>query len=138
MKRIKYLKRRGDWYHFERVMPTDVAGIIGKKAPREALGTGSKVEAEGRCRLRTVEAESEIRQARGGTYRNLSPIEIEDIAVQRSIDFQQIDWENIARDAFLDVWAEQDRIGDEAPNPIFRSKPDKTIPAMTTTLPRIV
>jgi len=121
---MKYLKPRGGWFHFERVVPKDVQHILGKKPWREALETDSRVEAEIRCRRRTVETEEVIRQARDGTLRDFSDDEVSMIAVQWSIDFQQINRENIARDAFSDVWENQERLGDEAPTPIFQNKAD--------------
>ena len=69
---MKFLKQRGDWYHFERVISKPLQGIMGKTGWREALNTDSKVEAEARCRRRTVETDEEIRKAKEGTYRLLS------------------------------------------------------------------
>lgn len=123
-KLMKYLKSRGEWYHFERVVPSDVRDIIDKKAWREAFNTDSKVEAEAQCRRRTVETDEEIRRAREGTYRHLLTNEIEDIAIQWGIDFQLINRENIAREAFPDVWGKPDTIGDESSTPIIRKKAD--------------
>lgn len=121
---MKYLKSRGDWYHFERVVPPDLRDIIGKNAWREALKTDSKIEAEARCRRRTVETDEEIRQAKEGTYRHLQTNEIEDIAAQWGIDFQLINRENIAREAFPDFCGEPDPFGDESSTPIIRKKAD--------------
>jgi hypothetical protein len=97
---------------------------MGKTGWREALNTDSKVEAEARCRRRTVETDEEIRKAKEGTYRVLSDTQVEDIAIQWSIDFQLINRENIARAAFPDVWGELEPFGDEAPRPIIRKKAD--------------
>ncbi len=119
---MKYLKPRGDWFHFERVVQKELRGVLGRTAWREALNTDSRVEAEIRCRRRTVETDEDIRQAKEGTFRRVSDNNLDDIAVQWGIDFQQINRENIARDAFPDVWDHRDKIGDETPTPIFRSK----------------
>lgn len=119
---MKYLKLRGDWFHFERVVQKELRGVLGRTAWREALNTDSRVEAEIRCRRRTVETDEDIRQAKEGTFRRISDHNLDDIAVQWGIDFQQINRENIARDAFPDVWDRHDKIGDETPKPIFRSK----------------
>ena len=121
---MKFLKQRGDWYHFERVISKPLQGVMGKTGWREALNTDSKVEAEARCRRRTVETDEEIRKAKEGTYRLLSDTQVEDIAVQWGTDFQLINRENIARDAFPDVWGELAPVGDEAPRPIIRKKTD--------------
>ena len=121
---MKYLKPRNGWYHFERVVPPDVRHLIDQKEWRHTLDTDSKVEAEARCRRRTVETDEQLKQARNGTYRRLSQIEIENLAAQWGIDFQLINRENIAREAFPDVWGELDAIGDEAQRPIIRKKSD--------------
>lgn len=121
---MKYLKPRGGWYHFERVVPPDVRHLIAQKEWRHTLDTDSRVEAEARCRRRTVETDEQLKHARNGTYRRLSQIEIENLAAQWGIDFQLINRENIAREAFPDVWGELDAIGDEAPRPIIRKKSD--------------
>lgn len=123
---MKYLKPRGDWYHFERVVPPDVRHLIEQKEWRHTLDTDSKIEAEARCRSRTVETDEQLKQVRNGTYRNLDQAEIEDLAAQWSIDFQLINRENIARAAYPDVWGELEAIGDEAPRPIIRKKSDLT------------
>lgn len=123
---MKYLKPRSRWYHFERVVPADVRHLIEQKEWRHTLDTDSKVEAEARCRRRTVETDEQLKQARSGAYRRLSQIEIEDLAVQWGIDFQLINRENIAREAYPDVWGELNPIGDEAPRPIIRKKADLT------------
>lgn len=121
---MKYLKPRNGWYHFERVVPPDVRHLIDQKEWRHTLDTDSKVEAEARCRRRTVETDEQLKQAKNGTYRRLSQMEIENLAAQWGIDFQLINRENIAREAFPDVWGELDAIGDEAPRPIIRKKSD--------------
>ncbi len=121
---MKYLKPRGGWYHFERVVPADVRHLIEQKEWRHTLDTDSKVEAEARCRRRTVETDEQLKQARSGSYRRLSQMEIEDLAVQWSIDFQLINRGNIAREAFPDVWGDLETIGDEAPRPIIRTQAD--------------
>ena len=123
---MKYLKPRGGWYHFERVVPPDVRHLIEQKEWRHTLDTDSKVEAEARCRRRTVETDEQLKQARSGTYRRLDQTEIEDLAVQWGVDFQLINRENIAREAYPDVWGELEPIGDEAPRPIIRKKTDLT------------
>jgi len=123
---VKYLKPRGGWYHFERVVPPDVRHLIAQKEWRHTLDTDSRVEAEARCRRRTVETDEQLKRARSGTYRRLSQMDIEDLAVQWSIDFQLINRENIAREAYPDVWGELEPIGDEAPHPIIRKKADLT------------
>ncbi len=123
---MKYLKPRGGWYHFERVVPADVRHLIDQKEWRHTLDTDSKVEAEARCRRRTVETDEQLKQARSGTYRRLDQTEIEDLAIQWGVDFQLINRENIAREAYPDVWGELEPIGDEAPRPIIRKKTDLT------------
>jgi hypothetical protein len=127
-KKIKYLKQRGDWYHFERVVPPDVRHLIDDKDWRHTLDTDSKVEAEARCLRRTVETNEQLRAARSGSFRRLDQTQIEDLAVQWSLDFQLINRENIAREAFPDVWGELDTFGDEAPRPIIRSKLPYLVP----------
>lgn len=123
-KKMKYLKPRGDWYHFERVLSKPLQAIMGKTGWRESLNTDSRVEAEARCRRRTVETDEEIQQAKEGKFRRLSKIEVEDLAAQWCIDFQLINRENIAREAFSDVLGEPDPLGDEAKTPIIRKKAD--------------
>lgn len=73
---------RGGWYRFERVAPPDARHLIEQKEWRHTIATDSKVEAETRCRRRTVETDEQLRQARSGTYRGLSQMEIEDLAAQ--------------------------------------------------------
>ncbi len=123
-KKIKYLKPRGGWYHFERSVPPDVRHLIDPKEWRHTLGTDSRVEAEARCLRRTVETNEQLTQAREGTYRSVEQTEIEDLAAQWGMDFQLINRENIAREAFPDVWGEPEPFGDEAPRPIIRRKSD--------------
>lgn len=138
---MKYLKPRGGWYHFERVVPADVRHLIDQKEWRHTLDTDSRVEAEARCRRRTVETDEQLQQARNGTYRHLEQTEIEDLAIWWSHDFQQINRENIAREAFPDVWGEIEPFGDEASNPIIRSRADLTQSVMNwmerTDIPKI-
>ena len=78
---------------------------------------------EARCRRRTVETDEEIQQAKEGKFRRLSKSDVEDLAAQWCIDFQLINRENIAREAFPDVLGKPDPLGDEAKTPIILNRP---------------
>lgn len=81
---------------------------------RWTLETDSKTEAEVRCRRSSVESDAIIQQVRDGSFRHVSEEDIEDLAMNWSMDFQQTSRENIARDMFPDVFPSQPRIGEEA------------------------
>lgn len=69
-----------------------------------------------------METNEQLKQAREGTYRSVEQTEIEDLGAQWGMDFQLINRENIAREAFPDVWGELEPFGDEAVRAIIRSK----------------
>ena len=98
-----FLARRGNIYQFSRRVPDDVRPVIGENHWRWSLKTDSLVEAEIACRKYTVETDDTIRKVRNGTFRQFSDIQIENLAVQWSIQFQLINRENIAATMFPDV-----------------------------------
>lgn len=119
---MKYLKPRGGWYHFERVVPANVRHLIDQKDWRHALYTDSRVEAEARCRRRTVETDEQLKQAREGTLRCLSDEKIEDLAVRWSTEFQLAYEVSIAHELFPQYVPEGAPVSDNTPSSIFESR----------------
>lgn len=101
---MKFLRPRGTKYQFERPVPKDIQKTVGFKSWRESLKTDSKIEAEIKCRRRTVETDDIIQQVRDQTYRHFTDDELDDLAIRWSLDFQHINRENIAKDAFPGVF----------------------------------
>jgi integrase len=121
---MKFLRRRGPIYQFERPVPKDIQHIVGKKPWRESLRTDSEIEAEIKCRKRSVETDDIISSARNGTYREIVNSDIDHLAMRWSIDFQSINQERIASAVFPHVWEPLDKIGDEAEHPIIGTRDD--------------
>lgn len=119
---MKYLRPRGNSFQFERSVPKDVRDVLGIKSWREGLWTDSRSEAERLCRKRIVETDEIIQSVRSGSFRRLDDHALHDLAIQWSIDFQHINRSFMPADMFPDVIESQARIGDEAPNSIFRSR----------------
>lgn len=116
---MKYLTPRGNIYWFMRRVPKDVRPVIGEDHWRWTLDTDGKTEAEIRCRKCTVETDEIIAAVRKGSYRRYTDVELEDLAMSWSLEFQDINQENIARDMFPHVFETLEKIGDEAPSPII-------------------
>lgn len=119
---MKYLRPRGNSFQFERSVPKDVRDVLGIKSWREGLWTDSRSEAERLCRKRTVETDEIIQSVRSGSFRRLDDHALHDLAIQWSIDFQNINRSFMPADLFPDVIKSSPRIGDEAPSSIIQSR----------------
>jgi integrase len=119
---MKYLRRRGNIFHFERPIPKDVQPTLKSTLWRESLRTDSKTEAEKLCRIETVKTDEIIAQVRAGKFRRLSDHEIDYIAVWWITDLQQINEQYLPNAAYPHLLGEHLGLGDEAPSPILRSK----------------
>lgn len=120
--KVKFLTKRGRTYQFSRRVPDDVRSILGKSHWRWSLKTDSLTEAEIACRGHATATDKTIVQVRNGTYRKFTDIQIDDLAIQWSTQFQLINRENIAATLFPDVIALNKPIDEEEKTPIFPSR----------------
>lgn len=120
--KIKFLAKRGNTYQFSRRVPDDVRPVLGINHWRWSLRTDSLKEAEIACRKDGVRTDEIIKQVRGGTHRQFSDNDIDDLAIQWSTQFQSANRESIAVSVFPDVIPLNEPIGEEEKAPVFPSR----------------
>ncbi|WP_282094182.1 hypothetical protein [Epibacterium ulvae] len=93
--------------------------ILLTKKNGDTLDTDSKVEAEARCRRRTVETGEQLKQAREGTLRHFTDEQIDNLAIRWSTEFQLAHEASIAYELFPQHVPEGAPISDSALSSIF-------------------